>query len=175
MKYQILAHEIIVGVGGKANIASLVHCATRLRFKLWDRSLADINKLKAHPDIITVVESGGQFQVVIGNQVKEVYQVIQQVLASSDETPSMPNPTGKRDNLFNHFIDIISGIFTPFLGVMAASGILKGLLAVTIAFHWLTPDSGTYRIWYAASIPQAKSLGAIHLLQWELAEPWYIP
>ncbi|MBD1226361.1 PTS transporter subunit EIIC [Xenorhabdus griffiniae] len=151
MKYQILAQEIIVGVGGKANIVSLVHCATRLRFKLWDRSLADINKLKAHPDIITVVESGGQFQVVIGNQVKEVYQVIQQVLAPSDETPAMPNPTGKHDNLFNHFIDIISGIFTPFLGVMAASGILKGLLAVTIAFHWLTPDSGTYRIWYAAS------------------------
>ncbi|CAM3895131.1 hypothetical protein [Xenorhabdus thuongxuanensis] len=88
---------------------------------------------------------------MIGNQVKEVYQVIQQVLAPPDETSLMTNPTGKRDNLFNHFIDIISGIFTPFLGVMAASGILKGLLAVAIAFHWLTLDSGTYRIWYAAS------------------------
>ncbi|MBI6549075.1 PTS transporter subunit EIIC [Xenorhabdus sp. VLS] len=151
MKYQMLAQEIITGVGGKENIASLVHCATRLRFKLRDRTLADIDKLKSHPGIITVVESGGQFQVVIGNEVKEVYQVIQQILTLPDETSSVGNPTDKRDNLFNRFIDIISAIFTPFLGVMAASGILKGLLAVAIAFHWLTPDSGTYRIWYAAS------------------------
>ncbi|PHM71137.1 PTS system, beta-glucoside-specific IIABC component [Xenorhabdus kozodoii] len=151
MNYQILSQDIIAGVGGKGNIASLVHCATRLRFKLKDRTLADIEQLKSHPNIITVVESGGQFQVVIGQQVKEVYQAIQQISTPPDEPPPMTNPTGKRDNVFNHFIDIISGIFTPFLGVMAASGILKGLLAVAIAFHWLTPASGTYRIWYAAS------------------------
>ncbi|OTA18287.1 PTS system, beta-glucoside-specific IIABC component [Xenorhabdus vietnamensis] len=151
MEYQILAQEIIAGIGGKENIVSLVHCATRLRFKLRDCTLTDINKLKAHPDIMAVIESGGQFQVVIGNEVKEVYQAIQPMLALFDEKSSITYPTGKRDNLFNHFIDIISGIFIPFLGVMAASGILKGLLAVAIAFHWLTLDSGTYRVWYAAS------------------------
>ncbi len=151
MKYQILAQDIIAGVGGKENVVSLVHCATRLRFKLRDYSLANSNQLKALPDIMTVIESGGQFQVVIGNEVKEVYQVVQPMLALSDEIPSMTRSTDKRDNLFNQFIDIISGIFTPFLGVMAASGILKGLLALALALHWITPDSGTYRVWYAAS------------------------
>ncbi|OTA21437.1 PTS system, beta-glucoside-specific IIABC component [Xenorhabdus beddingii] len=151
MNYPILAREIIVGVGGKENIVTFVHCATRLRFKLRDRNLADLNALKAHPDIIAVVESGGQFQVVIGNEVKEVYQVIQQRLAIPDETSPITDSTERRDSLFNHFIDIISGIFTPFLGIMAASGILKGLLAVATTIHWLSPDSGTYHVWYAAS------------------------
>ncbi len=151
MNYQILAQEIVAGVGGKENIVSLVHCATRLRFKLQDHERADINKLKAHPDIITVIESGGQFQVVIGNEVKDVYQAVQQIMSPTNEEKLATKSTGKKDNLFNHFIDIISGIFTPFLGVMAASGILKGLLAVAVTLNWLSPDSGTYHIWYAAS------------------------
>ncbi|MBD2803915.1 PTS beta-glucoside transporter subunit IIABC [Xenorhabdus sp. ZM] len=151
MNYPILAREILEGVGGKENIVSLIHCATRLRFKLQDHRLADIDKLKANPDIIMVLESGGQFQVVIGNEVKGVYQAIQQVLAPNDEMPSETKTAGKKDKLFERFIDIISGIFTPFLGIMAASGILKGFLAVAITLNWFSQDSGTYRIWYAAS------------------------
>ncbi|CDL83373.1 PTS beta-glucoside transporter subunit IIABC [Xenorhabdus szentirmaii] len=151
MNYPILTREILEGVGGKENIVSLIHCATRLRFKLQDHRLADIDKLKANPDIIMVLESGGQFQVVIGNEVKGVYQAIQQVLAPNDETPSETKTAGKKDKLFERFIDIISGIFTPFLGIMAASGILKGFLAVAITLNWFSQDSGTYRIWYAAS------------------------
>ncbi|AOM41230.1 PTS beta-glucoside transporter subunit IIABC [Xenorhabdus hominickii] len=148
MKYQTLAQEIIVEVGGKENIVSLVHCATRLRFKLKNCTLANIDNLKAHPNIITVIKSGGQFQVVIGNDVREVYQAIQQVFSPPDETGNSDN---RQESLFNRFIDIISGIFTPFLGVMAASGILKGLLSVAVVFNWMSSDSGTYHIWYAAS------------------------
>ncbi|MDX7987487.1 PTS beta-glucoside transporter subunit IIABC [Xenorhabdus sp. 12] len=154
MKYRSLAQEIIIDVGGKENIVSLIHCATRLRFKLKNRALADIDKIKANTGVITVVESGGQFQVVIGNNVGEVYQAIQQILHLSDA----PAPTAeagdkeeKTENLFNRFIDVVSGIFTPFLGVMAAAGILKGLLSVAIVFDWTSHESGTYRILYAAS------------------------
>ncbi|PHM66275.1 PTS system, beta-glucoside-specific IIABC component [Xenorhabdus stockiae] len=155
MKYQLLAQEIIADVGGQGNIISLIHCATRLRFKLRDSALANIDKLKAQSGIITVIESGGQFQVVIGNQVGDVYQAIQQELTSAEQTSDtaeLPNfANNKKDSLFNQFIDVVSGIFTPFLGVMAAAGILKGLLAVAVTLKWMSLDSGTYHVWYAAS------------------------
>ncbi|MDR7345513.1 PTS system beta-glucosides-specific IIC component [Pantoea alhagi] len=150
MSYQQLARDIISGVGGRANIISMMHCATRLRFKLKDLTLAQSEQLKAHPGVIMVVISGGQFQVVIGNHVHEVWQEICQQ-NGSDEQAAPVAKAEKPGHLFNRLIDIISAIFTPFLGVMAGSGILKGLLALSVACGWLRTESGTYQIWFAAS------------------------
>lgn len=150
MTYQEIAKVILAHVGGRGNIASLVHCATRLRFKLKDRTLADAKALKSHPGIIMVVESGGQFQVVIGNHVHEVYNAVCAEAGINDETVSQILP-GERVNIFNRLIDIVSAIFTPFLGVMAASGILKGMLAFVVICGWLAPESGTYKLWFASS------------------------
>ncbi|MFM2482011.1 PTS transporter subunit EIIC [Celerinatantimonas sp. YJH-8] len=155
MAYEQLASEIIKGVGGRENVASLIHCATRLRFKLHDHDKTDRESLKSNPDIIAVVESGGQFQVVIGNHVNQVFEAINgldgSVAATVSKSAENSQSDDKKENLFAKFIDIISGIFTPLLGVMAASGIMKGLLALAIACHVLAPDDGCYRILYAAS------------------------
>ncbi|WP_353169090.1 PTS beta-glucoside transporter subunit IIABC [Providencia sp.] len=157
MKYQALAEQIIENVGGKDNVVDLIHCATRLRFKLKESQKAHAEKLKGNPDIITVVESGGQFQVVIGNHVNEVFQSVNQIIGVSSNLESQPNKVekmaGKKDkeNLLSYFIDIVSSIFTPVLGIMAASGILKGLLSLAEALGWLSTNSGTYQIWFAAS------------------------
>ncbi|NCF05355.1 PTS beta-glucoside transporter subunit IIABC [Kosakonia sp. MH5] len=149
MEYQELAKAILSHVGGKENISSLVHCATRLRFKLKDIQKADAEGLKTNPGVIMVVESGGQFQVVIGNHVNAVWHAVRQEAGLTDETPAAaPEDKG---NLLGRLIDIVSGIFTPFIGILAASGILKGLLALVIVCGWLTTDSGTYKIWFAAS------------------------
>lgn len=86
MKYQPLARDILSHVGGKENIISLVHCATRLRFRLKDHHQADVEGLRQHPDIIMVVESGGQFQVVIGNHVHEVWLAVCDEAGLTDET-----------------------------------------------------------------------------------------
>lgn len=102
-----LARKIVAGVGGADNIVSLMHCATRLRFKLKDESKAQAEVLKKTPGIIMVVESGGQFQVVIGNHVADVF--------------------------------------------LAATGILKGMLALALTFQWTTEQSGTYLILFSAS------------------------
>ncbi|AHG20385.1 PTS beta-glucoside transporter subunit IIABC [Chania multitudinisentens RB-25] len=150
MKYQELASEILAGVGGRDNVKSLVHCATRLRFKLREHHRADAEALKKHPDIIMVVESGGQFQVVVGNHVGEVYKAVNTVAGFSEEAP-VADDNEKKDNLFSRFIDIISGIFAPLLGVMAASGILKGFLALSLACGWLLESSGTFKLLFAAS------------------------
>ncbi len=151
MEYKALAQDILNRVGGKENIVSLVHCATRLRFKLKDNGKADAEGLKANPGVIMVVESGGQFQVVIGNHVHDVWLAVRQEAGLSDDSEPVAEEKAAKGSVLSQFIDIISGIFTPFIGVMAATGLLKGLLALAVTCGWLTPEQGTYKIWFAAS------------------------
>ncbi len=151
MEYKALAQDILNRVGGKENIVSLVHCATRLRFKLKDNAKADAEGLKANPGVIMVVESGGQFQVVIGNHVHDVWLAVRQQAGLSDDSEPVTQEKAAKSSVLSQLIDIISGIFTPFIGVMAATGLLKGLLALALTCGWLTPQQGTYKIWFAAS------------------------
>ncbi|MCP3795932.1 beta-glucoside-specific PTS transporter subunit IIABC [Paenibacillus sp. CH40] len=150
MSYEKLAKEIVHLVGGEKNVVSLVHCATRLRFVLKDEAKADKGKLEKTDGIITVKQSGGQFQVVVGNKVPEVYNAIGNV-------SNILNETGKEDHSakgnkgFGAVIDVISSIFAPLLGVMAGSGILKGLLLIASNLGWLLPKDTTYMILYAAA------------------------
>ncbi|MDU5949292.1 MAG: PTS transporter subunit EIIC, partial [Paenibacillus macerans] len=143
MKYEALAKAIIENVGGKENVASLTHCITRLRFKLKDESKANTEVLKAMDGIVTVIQSGGQYQVVIGNHVPEVYA---DVAAIGGFQEAAAEPSGEKMSLFNRFIDIISGVFQPTLGVLAATGMIKGFNALFLALGWLTAASGTYQI-----------------------------
>ncbi len=148
MKYENLAQEIVEKVGGEANINSLTHCITRLRFKLKDESKADTEFLKNHDEIVTVMQSSGQYQVVIGNHVPDVYDAITKVthLDSANDDQSQEKGSG---NILNRFIDLISGIFQPILGILAAAGMIKGFSALFLALGWLTESSGTYQILFA--------------------------
>ncbi|MCF7361841.1 PTS transporter subunit EIIC [Vibrio sp. A1-b2] len=152
MAYQQLATDIIKTVGGTSNVASVMHCATRLRFKLNDSAKADKEQTKLLDGVITAVESGGQYQVVIGNHVNEVFKAIQAEMGgdTGNEQEDKTENKGK-EGLLSTFIDLISGIFTPLLGIMAASGILKGGLALAIAAGWTTTDSGIYQLLFAGS------------------------
>ena len=151
MEYHTLAQDILSHIGGRENIVSLVHCATRLRFKLKDNHKADAEGLKKNPGVIVVVESGGQFQVVIGNHVHDVWLAVRTEAGLTDEPSSVKEEDAVAGNLLSRLVDIVSGIFTPFIGVLAASGILKGLLALAVVCGWLSVQSGTYKIWFAAS------------------------
>lgn len=146
MKHEELAKIIIKNIGGESNVSSLVHCATRLRFKLKDHSLANVDVLKQTKGIIMVVESGGQFQIVIGNQVGEVFDAIMAVSNIGQTEQQSAAGEQKKEGVFNQLIDLISSIFTPLLGMMAGSGVLKGLLALFITLGWLEQSSGTYRL-----------------------------
>lgn len=143
-----LAADVLELVGGKKNVNSVVHCATRLRFKLKDENTAKTEDIKNHPGVIQVVQSGGQYQVVIGSHVKDVYAELIDISglggASSEEA-------GPKGNLFNQLIDIISGIFTPFLGALAGVGVLKGLLTLLVVTGVMSDQSGAYQILFAAS------------------------
>jgi beta-glucoside PTS system EIICBA component len=144
-KYEQLATDVLRGVGGESNVASVSHCATRLRFQLKDRDKADKAAVESTRGVITVVEAGGQFQVVIGNAVGQVYEAL-------TETTTVPvGEGGAQGGLLSRAIELITSIFTPFLWVLAGTGLLKALLAVAVrvAPEWATTPS--YAILFAAS------------------------
>lgn len=145
MEYQQLVKDILEKVGGKENINSVTHCITRLRFKLKDENKAQTKQIKELKGVVTVVQSGGQYQVVIGNHVPEVYKELTSYAGLKNETVAKPEDGGKK-SLFNSFIDIISGIFTPVIGVLMASGMIKGLAALLLSFGVIEKGTGTYLI-----------------------------
>lgn len=150
MNNKELAKEILELVGGEQNVNSAVHCATRLRFKLKDEGKANKEKLENLDGVIAVMQSGGQYQVVIGNKVAYVYRELMEIsnLGSENQTEAKPD---KSENIFSRLIDVISAIFTPILGAMIGSGIIKGLLMVGTMFLGMDTASGTYRVLAAAS------------------------
>ncbi|KGJ49049.1 PTS beta-glucoside transporter subunit IIABC [Clostridium sp. NCR] len=147
-KYKQLAQDIIKNVGGKENINGLTHCITRLRFKLKDESIANDDVLKNMEDVVTVMKSGGQYQVVIGNHVEAVYKDVVEIIDLDNLNTS--SETKKSGNILDKGIDIISGIFQPVLGIMAACGMLKGLNALFVALGLYSATSGGYMVINAA-------------------------
>lgn len=157
-KYDGLARIIIQNVGGKSNIISVAHCITRLRFKLKDESKANKEVLESTDGVIKVMQAGGQYQVVIGNQVNDVYDAVLEVghLAAAgavDEEGNAVEETsgGGKKSPVSLLIEVISGTLQPTLGVMAATGIIKGLLALFDFLGLIPAASGTYQVWYAVA------------------------
>jgi PTS system beta-glucosides-specific IIC component len=148
--YDNLAKSIVEHVGGRENVESLIHCATRLRFKLKDKSKVQKSRLGQLEGVITVIESGGQTQVVIGNHVGEVYEAIGKATGVKLGSEESGNSAGK-SNIFNMFIDTVAGIFTPLLRAMCGAGMLKGILILCTTMGWLTDSMGTYKVLYAAA------------------------
>ena len=146
-KYENLAKDIVRNVGGKENVSSLTHCITRLRFKLKDESKANDEVLKDMEGVVTVMKSGGQYQVVIGNHVPEVYADVMPLLGLEEGEASQEDEGDEKSkNLFNRMIDVISGIFQPILGIMAACGMVKGFNALFVALGLYTDTCGGYLI-----------------------------
>lgn len=167
--YRITARELVKELGGDSNIINVTHCATRLRFILKDESVVDPGKVSKIPGVITTVQAGGQYQVVIGNHVKDAFGFIME-LVTVDE-----NAEGGAKNkvgVLNRIVDVISSIFAPFLYTLAACGILQGILGILVALNWIDTSGGTYQIlnfvsWTAftflpvlISITAAKKFGA---------------
>jgi len=149
--YEPLAKDIIAHVGGKENIDSVIHCFTRLRFYLKDENLAETEQMQNLDGVIDVMKSGGQYQVIIGDGVKDVYDAVIDQLGNAFAQDSAgdtedENQGQKRGNPFSEFLGIITGSVSPIVGVLAASGILKGLLAMFTGFHWMSSSGNLYML-----------------------------
>ncbi|MDT0121159.1 beta-glucoside-specific PTS transporter subunit IIABC [Paenibacillus sp. RRE4] len=149
MDHLKLAQNIVDRVGGRKNIQSLTHCATRLRFVLNDNRKADADTLENTAGILKVVESGGQFQVVVGNDVSEVYKHIV-AEGEFDKAGSGAGSEKEKKSLRSAIFGLISGSLTPLIPIFAGAGLVKALLIVLERAGWIAVDSGTYAILAAA-------------------------
>ncbi|WOQ17384.1 beta-glucoside-specific PTS transporter subunit IIABC [Raineyella sp. W15-4] len=150
VNYADLAHQIVDRVGGEGNIATGTHCATRLRLTLKDAAKADTAAVQKLPGVITVMQAGGQYQIVVGNNVPKVYEELTRFTKLGSDDASAPTDAPK-GNLLNRFIQLISAIIQPILWPLAGAGLFKAFLSLATNLHWLDPTSTTYAILNASS------------------------
>lgn len=162
--YTDMARAIVAGVGGESNVVALVHCATRLRFTLRDDGRADKAKIQSIPGVMAALQSGGQFQIVIGNAVRDVYMAIGRATGVRTDDSAPPVSDGDtailaelspaqapRRKVLDQIISVISSIFAPMLIALCGGGMLKGVLMICVAAGWVATSSGTYMVFNAAA------------------------
>lgn len=129
--YDETAKVILSNVGGKENVLSLTHCATRLRFTLKDYGKVQQSQFDNLPIVMKALKTGGQYQVVIGPKVTDVYETLTQFVGDlgTAEGESSAEPQEKK-KISDRLLSTISAIFTPYINILAAVGVLKGLVVL---------------------------------------------
>ena len=156
-KYQTTAREIVKAVGGADNVKSVMHCFTRLRFTLNDNSIPQDDEVNNIKGVIDVTRANNQYQIVIGQTVEDVYDELIKLLGpkyagQGEPTAAAPAPEanqsigGKIKNGFFQLIGVITGSMMPVIGLLAASGMLKGILNILTNFCHMSTASPTYTI-----------------------------
>lgn len=148
-KYEALANEIINKIGGKENVNSVTHCITRLRFQLNDESEINDEVVKNIEGVVTVMRSAGQYQVVIGQHVPEVYEEVKGVLGTSSTDNSNQNKPTKKMAPKDIIIDYITAIFMPSISILCASGMIKGLDTILTFMNVYSNTSGIHILFNA--------------------------
>ncbi|MCS8583899.1 beta-glucoside-specific PTS transporter subunit IIABC [Leuconostoc citreum] len=143
-----LASDILLAVGGQANVEDLVHCSTRLRFTLRDDSIVDKEKIKSLTGVLGLAQTGGQTQVVIGNDVADTYNAVKKLLSESNNDNLTATGTKQNKKLSAIVLDFIIGIFQPLIPAIAGGGILKSFLMLANMLGLMSDTTQTYKILY---------------------------
>lgn len=146
--YDQLAKKIVFLIGGEDNIVNLTHCVTRLRFKLKDETKTDENSLSKLKGVISIVKGNGQFQIVVGNAVEDIFNTIQRQYSIGETEVKEDKKSG---TLFTRALNMMSAILNPIVIALAGAGMIKALLVIlTTTLGILDTSGGTYRILAAA-------------------------
>lgn len=145
MSYNDTAKNLLKDIGGTDNVNSLVHCATRLRFTLKDNDLANDQAVENIPGVVGLVKGGGQYQVIIGPDVANVYNELQKEGLSDSNTQSKKEKKGFK-GILDTVLDYIAGSFTPVLPIITAGGMIQVVLSILMTFNLLSDTSDTYLI-----------------------------
>lgn len=145
-KYEKLSQFIIENVGGKENVQSVYHCATRLRFTLVDEKKANKAALEADPGVTAVMINSGSYQVVIGPYVADVFEEIEKLIDVNGSTQKgdAPKKEGEPKKGINGIFNFISGVFMPIIPALSGAGMIKALLAILVVSKVVSTDSQTY-------------------------------
>lgn len=140
--YQKMGEAILEAVGGKENVTGLTHCATRLRFNLADESKVDEAKVKAVKGVMGTRNQGGQYQVIIGQDVSFPYDVIMKICKLDESNAGTEEKKdGKKKNPFNAVMDALAGIFTPLLPAIIGGGMITVIYTLLTLFNIISADS----------------------------------
>ena len=145
MEFERIAKEVLENVGGESNVAHVTHCVTRLRFNLKDDSKANPDKIKKIKGVMGQVNNGGQFQVIIGNDVSDVYKELLKLGNFKDSNNSKEEKANKK-GIVPTILDTIAGIFTPMIPAIAGGGLLKAFLGLFTALGWVSNESQVYYV-----------------------------
>lgn len=148
MDYKSLAKAILDNIGGKSNVKSVVHCATRLRFTLLDASKADTDKISKEKGVLKVVNAGGQYQIVIGPDVPQVYQEVV-ALGGFEAQAEIDDPDAEKEDKrspLSRLLESVASIFQPIIPAITGAGLLKAVMALCSTFGWLQNGTQTYII-----------------------------
>lgn len=160
--YPEIARFIVEKVGGKENIETYTHCITRLRFVLRDKTKVAEEELKAHPAVMSIVDQGGQYQLVIGNDVEKLYNAVQKILGDlQGNAASEAVQTAEKKKLMDRVMGFVQASVAPAIPVIVACGLINALLALGVQFFGLSTESGTYQAWNSLA-----SVGFTYLPVW---------
>lgn len=137
------AETVLEKVGGEKNVVGLTHCMTRLRFVLKDGNTPKDAEIEKIPGVIRVIRQGGQYQVVIGNEVSNVYNELLK-LGKFEESTGNGQGNGTKENLFSRLSGFIAGCMTPLLPAMLGCGMIKVVLTLLTTFNLVDSASSTY-------------------------------
>ncbi|WP_310877338.1 beta-glucoside-specific PTS transporter subunit IIABC [Priestia megaterium] len=145
MDHKQLGRDILDLAGGKENVAMLTHCATRLRFEFNDISQVNAKEIEKLPGVISVVNKGGQFQVVVGNEVQQSYRAIINIIGEkTNSSGAKKGQNREKKSWVSRFISVISTTFTPMIPAIIGAGMIKAILSVLVLVGFLTEKSQTY-------------------------------
>lgn len=146
MDYENVAKKILQRVGGKENVKSLVHCMTRLRFTLKDESIVDDEAVKKTKGVMGVMKKAGQYQIIIGNDVGNVFEELNKLGDFSNEIAKTEPETREKKNVFSMLMDTISGIMTPVIPAIIGAAMIKVLLTLLPMIGILDSSGNTYNL-----------------------------
>lgn len=146
MDYENTAKKILQRVGGKDNVINLVHCMTRLRFTLKDESIVDDEVVKKTKGVMGIMKKGGQYQIIIGNDVGNVFNELNKLGNFSNEVKEVPAKSNEKKNIFTMLMDTISGIMAPVIPAIIGAAMIKVLLTLLPMIGVLSTNGQTYQL-----------------------------
>lgn len=152
--YEKLATSIVEAIGGKSNVKSVTHCATRLRFALKVNGLVDKKTLEAIPGVLGTQVAAGTYQVLIGTTVPEVYDTLIEkagVTGGGEVDAAEEDAKPEKVGLLDHFTRMMSAIFSPYIPIFATAGVVGGIIALLARIGVMSSTSVTYQAFYAIS------------------------
>ncbi|AIF65340.1 hypothetical protein GZ22_00830 [Terribacillus saccharophilus] len=137
-----IARDIIDSIGGDENIIRAWHCVTRLRFHVNEEAEVNVDRIREIPGVMGAQFQNGQFQVIIGNKVSDVFKELNSMISAETKD----NQSGQKKNLVSSFLDMISGVFSPVIPAIAGAGMMKGILALMQVLGWVSVESDAYQV-----------------------------